>query len=131
MIEVLILIIFIEALTEILTTSSIFEKPRLWLAKNAFLGELIHCGYCTSVWVSLSVAWIIPFALTPYFWLNYMLTTFVLHRLSNILHELIQKLLGRRPFLFAVHKTEAVLMPEMEVANESSENEEGRTTKVV
>lgn len=131
MVEVILLVIFIEALTEILTTSSIFEKPRMLLARNAFLGELIHCGYCTSVWVSLSVAWIIPFALTPYFWLNYLLTVFVLHRLSNILHELIQKLLGRRPFLFAVHKTEAVIMPEMEMGNESTEDEEGRTSKTL
>jgi hypothetical protein len=121
MIEILLLVIFVEALTEILVESSIFERPRLYLAgKSGFLGELIHCGYCTSVWVSFGVAWIAPLAISGFFWLNYFLTAFILHRMSNMLHELISKWLGRRPVTFAVHKTEAVILPNMEEPDEET-----------
>lgn len=107
----LLMIIFIEAVTEILVESSIFENTRLKLAQfNGLLGELIHCGYCTSVWVSLSISWIYPFVICDYFAANYLLTAFVLHRLSNMLHELFNKWLGRRPFAFAVHKSENVII---------------------
>lgn len=124
MIQILLLIIFVEAVTEILVASSIFEKPRLYLAqKSGFLGELIHCGYCTSVWVSLGVAWIIPITISPYFFLNYIITAFILHRLSNVIHELINKWLGRRPISFAVHKTEAVLMPNYALPEENYEEQ--------
>lgn len=110
----LFLAIFIEALTEILVASEIMRVPREFIAKlSGFLGVLVHCGYCTSVWISASVAWIIPmfvWAFTPHFWLNYFLTAFVLHRVSNLLHEAFSKWLNRRPMSFAVHKTETVLM---------------------
>ena len=91
----LFLVIFVEAFTEILVESSIMLKPREMLAKRSgLLGELIHCGYCTSVWVAAAVAWIVPMyviAITPYFFVGYVIALFVLHRLSNILHELNNK----------------------------------------
>ena len=114
MIKYVLLIVFIEALTEILVESSIFSKPREALAlRSGFLGELIHCGYCTSVWVSASVAWVAPLAFTSIFLINYLLTVLILHRLSNLLHEIYSKLFGRRPVSLAVHKTETVLMPDL------------------
>jgi hypothetical protein len=119
MIKYLLLIIFIEALTEILVESSILSKPREYLAqKNGLLGELIHCGYCTSVWVAASIAWVAPLAFTSYFLLNYFITVFILHRLSNLLHEAYSKFLGRRPMTFAVHKTETVMIPDLGGSNE-------------
>ena len=110
----LFLAIFVEAFTEILVTSSIFRKPREFLAvASDLLGELVHCGYCTSVWVSMTVAWIIPshIAMTPFFYVNYIISIFVLHRVSNMIHELFSKWTERRPMSFAVHKTETVIMP--------------------
>jgi hypothetical protein len=115
--SVLFIIIFIEAFTEILVASSIFQKPREFIARrSAFLGELVHCGYCTSVWVSATVAWIFViyvWALTPFFWISYIIATFAFHRLANLFHELVSKWLNRRPISFAVHKTETVLMPDL------------------
>lgn len=111
------LMICVEAITEILVASSIFAKPREFIARRSgLLGELVHCGYCTSVWVSAAVAWIIPlwyWALVPHFWVSYLVTLFVLHRLSNLFHELISKWLNRRPISLAVHKTETVLLPDI------------------
>jgi hypothetical protein len=113
----LFLVIFVEAFTEILVESSILTKPREFLARcNGLLGELVHCGYCTSVWVSAAVAWIVPmfiWTIVPNFWISYIIALFVLHRLSNLLHELNSKWLNRRPINFAVHKTETVLMPDI------------------
>jgi hypothetical protein len=121
MIELLLLIIFVEAVTEIITTSSIMSKFRNMLSYSDFLGELIHCGYCTSVWVAASVAWIDPLAVSNQFWINYVITLFVLHRLSNVLHELVEKWVGRRPVTLAIHKTEAVLLPDLGDNDERSE----------
>lgn len=120
MIEFLLLIIFVEAMTEILTSSVILEKPRILLSSMCPLfGELIHCGYCTSVWVSAIAVALTPLpAIFSVYWVNFMVTTFVVHRLSNILHELFSKWLNRRPLSFAVHKTEAIIMPAMETPDD-------------
>jgi hypothetical protein len=124
MIEFLLLIIFVEAVTEIITTSSIMSKFRQVLSYSDFLGELIHCGYCTSVWVAASVAWVDPWIISEQFWINYAVTLFVLHRLSNVLHELMEKWLSRRPLTLAIHKTEAVLLPDLGENDESGSEQE-------
>lgn len=112
-VTIALLVLAVEAITEILVTGSIFDKPREWLAsKSSFFGELIYCGYCTSVWVSASVAWISILELSGVLAVDYFITVMVLHRSSNLLHELISKFLGRRPLSLAIHKTEAVLLPE-------------------
>jgi len=112
MIELLILVLFVEAVTEILVSSAIFQKPREFVyTRNGFLGELVNCGYCTSVWVAAAVAWLAVLPICPWFAVNYVVTTFVIHRLSNLLHELNSKWLSRRPFSMAVHKTETVIIP--------------------
>lgn len=111
----ILLVICIEAVTEILVDSAIFEKPRLFLSRmSTNLGVLVHCGYCTSVWVSGFFGWFFAaqiFCFFPSFWISYIVTVFVLHRLSNIFHELVSKWFSRRPITLAVHKTERVIMP--------------------
>jgi hypothetical protein len=113
--SLLFLVVCVEAVTEILVSSSIFQRPREFLAlRSSFLGELVHRGYCTSVWVSAAAAWVFVWhiwAITPILWVSYLITVFVLHRLSNLFHELASKWLNRRPMSFAVHKTETVIMP--------------------
>ena len=112
MIELFILVLFVEAVTEILVSSVIFQKPREFIyVRNGFLGELVNCGYCTSVWVAAAVAWLYVLPICPWFAANYIISTFVIHRLSNLLHELNNKWLSRRPFSMAVHKTETVIIP--------------------
>lgn len=112
MIKLLLLALFVEAVTEILVTSIFFEKPREFVyTRNGFFGELVNCGYCTSVWVSAVVAWLAVLPISSWFVVNYIITVFIIHRLSNLLHELNNKWLGRRPFSMALHKTETVIIP--------------------
>ena len=122
MIKILLLIIFIEALTEIIVASAIFAPIREVSTKYSYLGELMHCGYCTSVWVSASVAWIAPLAIGPHFLINYALTVFILHRLSNLFHEFNSKWLNRRPLSLSVYKTETVIMPGLPTGVQGTEN---------
>ena len=121
MIKLLLLIIFVEAVTEIIVASAMFAPLRKLSTKSDFLGELVHCGYCTSVWVSASVSWIVPLDISSYFWINYVLTVFILHRLSNLLHEFNSKWLNRRPIPLSVYKTETVIMPDMEGNHDTEE----------
>ena len=121
MIELLVLIILVEAITEIIVASKIMQPLREFLFRNSpFFGELVDCGYCTSVWVSASVAWIVPLLISPYLIVNYLVTMFLLHRLSNVWHEAIQKWLNRNPITFAVHKTEQVIMDSIVMPEEDA-----------
>ena len=109
MIQWILLLILVEAITELATTASIFSKPRDYLSqKSGFFAELIGCGYCFSVWVSASVAWMLPSMIDHYFLLNYFVNLFVLHRGSNLIHELFSKWFGRSPITIVLHKHETV-----------------------
>lgn len=106
----IIAIVFVEAVTELLLNGEIFEKARE-VAYNLsdFTAKLVACGYCASVWVSASIAWMLPIG-SPYKILDIILATFVLHRLSNIFHEFVSRWLGRIPWTLQLHKTETVLI---------------------
>jgi len=44
-------------ITSVLTISSLFSKPRLFIeSKSIFLGELINCPMCTGFWVGFIVS---------------------------------------------------------------------------
>lgn len=99
--------IFVEALTEIIVASQIMARFRETAFKlNTKLGELVTCGYCTSVWIAASVAWIIDLGFHPV--INYFLALFIIHRLSNIWHEAVVRWLNRAPFAFQINKTERI-----------------------
>lgn len=112
----LFLTIFVEAVTEIIVSSDIFLSFRNFVGQHSsFFGQLIHCGYCASVWVSASVAWIPSTIVVGYPWLDYIVYVFVLHRLSNLFHELTCKWMNRSPLSMAIHKTEAVIIQDEKV----------------
>jgi hypothetical protein len=103
-------IIFVEAVTEIIINGDIFLRLREFLYNlSKFTGSLVGCGYCLSVWVSASIAWALPVGFS-YTTLNYIVAVFVLHRLSNIFHELVSRWLGRIPWTLQLHKTEQVMI---------------------
>ena len=105
-------IIATEALTEIITTSKITEPFRDWVGRSAtsqfrlWFSELINCGYCTSVWVSIVLAAALP---TPgckgcagsvgflIAIMIYGVKVLFLHRTSNLFHELAHKWFSRSP----------------------------------
>lgn len=103
---VLMLILNVEAVTNIISKSELFKPLRasLFNLSNSrgvggrvagFIHDLIDCPYCTSVWVSLF------YVLCVYISVNYHLFFYVfllfcaiisLHRLSNIIHSIIDSI---------------------------------------
>ena len=96
--EIVCTIILIEAITNILTKSDILRPLRAYLfgSKNRvlkFIHNILDCSYCTSVWVSLSS--ILLLCLYINHLLPHILALFfmgvILHRLSNVLHFIIDR----------------------------------------
>lgn len=92
------IIIVVEAITELIISGDIFLNLRNWLAKKSiFLHKLLSCGYCFSVWVAATIAWLAPGNVSENIIINIFVKIFVIHRLSNIIHELFQRLFDRTP----------------------------------
>jgi hypothetical protein len=96
---VIVTIILIEAITNIVSKSDLFEPLRKFFfeSKNRtlkFISSAIECSYCTSVWVSLfctvmlylDVINLLPQILALFF------IGLVLHRVSNVLHFIIDRI---------------------------------------
>lgn len=90
------LVIFTEAVTEIITKSELFNPIRKFFFNRRqnkffnFIHELLDCGYCVSVWVGLFSAYIFFFMNNAVF--NVFIIGIVLHRLSNVLHFIIDRI---------------------------------------
>ena len=96
-------VIAVEAIVEIIVDSELFLFWRAFLSKRKmfvgrYLAKLFTCGYCFSVWVAVVVAWCLPGVISGYWLFDVILKTFVLHRLSNLTHELFVRWLDRYPF---------------------------------
>jgi hypothetical protein len=107
-----ILVIVVEAITEILVDAEITNGFRFSIKKWAYpiveegqkpvppawyktkLAYLVTCGYCTSVWVAGAFAFFAPPTILGYWphrgerFIDWVIATAVLHRLSNWLHVL-------------------------------------------
>jgi len=97
----ILLILNIEAVTNILSKSEIIKPIRSFLFSRSnnkgikFLHDLLDCPYCTSVWVSLfymTMLYLIVgvYALSSVF--VFFMLVIALHRLSNILHHVIDRI---------------------------------------
>jgi len=93
--QALITIVLIEAITNILSKSVLFGPVREFFHKhNKFIHKLLDCPYCTSVWVGIfCVAMlylyninVLPLPLALFF------MGIVFHRLSNVLHFIIDRI---------------------------------------
>lgn len=109
----LFLVIFVEAVTEILVDAKITGGLRDFIFSRAsppipdnfpedrdppvghaawrFLNDLFSCGYCMSVWVSAGAALFAPRWLLSDVWVigpvvNWMVMLFAIHRISNFGH---------------------------------------------
>lgn len=88
-------IICTEAITELVVKSEFFSPVREFIfnrRKNIiykFLDKLLSCGYCFSVWAS-----VICFILysTNLYLIRVGLLCLVIHRLSNVLHFVIDRI---------------------------------------
>ena len=91
--------IFVEGTTELLCKSKFFSWFREWLKLNSsFLGELISCGYCTSVWVANLPAFLVA-GLFPLSWFHtpviFLISLVFFHRIANYLHNFNDKFLDK------------------------------------
>ena len=88
-------VVFVEGATELVCKSSIFLGIRTKLsALHPLIKQLLGCGYCTSVWMSVVPAGLFAFkvastiAMMP---IMFMLFLVVIHRLSNFVHNVNDK----------------------------------------
>jgi len=95
---IIITIILIEAITNIISKSELFGPLREFLFKSnnrilKFTHDIVDCPYCTSVWVSLFCT--VMLYLYNINTLPQILALFfmgiVLHRISNVLHFIIDR----------------------------------------
>lgn len=94
MIQFLMVIVLTELLTELVVKSQIFLPFRKGISKlGGWFEKLIQCGYCLSVWVAAGVVFLTQtsYPLTGISWLDLGLMALVVHRLSNVLHNIIDK----------------------------------------
>jgi len=93
---ILLAVILTEAITQIITKSELFRPIRKFLFERrenkfcSYLHDLFDCGYCVSVWVGWFV--IIAFLYIDSVALNVLFAGLILHRLSNILHFIIDRI---------------------------------------
>ena len=93
-VKILFLVILTEAITELVIKSEIFEPLRNRIkVVGSWFEKLFSCGYCFSVWSAFTVVFIaqISYPLTGYILLDLSLTALIVHRLSNILHNIVDK----------------------------------------
>ena len=92
-IQIFCVIILTEALTELVVKSEIFKPVRQFVSKWNWFRELFNCGYCLSVWMAFGVVFLTQtsYPLVGNHWLDLGLMALVVHRASNVLHNVIDK----------------------------------------
>lgn len=98
MLSFLAAIILTELLTELIVKSGFFKPLRTKLKGiNNWFQELFSCGYCVSVWVSAGVVFTIgtSYDFTGISVVDLGLTSLIVHRLSNYLHNFNDKWLDK------------------------------------
>ena len=95
MLKYILSVVLIEALTELVVKSGFFEPIRKFFFKRKdrwffnWTNSLLDCGYCTSVWIAFFV--LTTFILLDNFYVNMVFYGIILHRLSNGLHFVIDR----------------------------------------
>jgi hypothetical protein len=89
MIDLLLMIIFTEAIVNLIFYAGPLQKIRSWLIEHSqFLvfndDHLLECKYCTSFWVGLFSA--ILYVYLDYEFISFFILVIVLHRCSNYVH---------------------------------------------
>jgi len=90
----LVLAFVTEAIVELVVKSEIFAPAReLAFKLGSWTTSLFKCGYCFSVWVATGLVLItqLSYPLTGNKFIDLGLAVLVVHRLSNVLHNVIDK----------------------------------------
>lgn len=89
-------VICTEAVTELVVHSEIMQPMRAYLEEfSDFIGKLVNCGYCCSMWAAIPSAYFMaPLTIPTNIWLaNLVIWILVFHRLSNFLDDFVDKYL--------------------------------------
>lgn len=104
LLKFIIAVVLVEAVVEITSTAEVFEGIRAWLSgrgeKPRKLGIFARCGYCQSVWTAVGAAYLLQI-MGMFDWMGWgepVLWGFLIHRASNIWHEVVSRHLNRIPF---------------------------------
>jgi hypothetical protein len=103
-IKFLVAVALVEAVVEITSTAEVFDGIRAFLdgkgEKPRKIGVFSRCPYCMSVWFGVGAAYLLQ--IMGFFswmgWFEPILWGFLVHRASNLWHELISRHLSRIPF---------------------------------
>jgi hypothetical protein len=89
-IKFIISVVFVEAITELLVKSKIFNPIRQKLigVSPDILGDLLRCGYCFSFWVSAIFVPIFSVRLLFNNNLGIIIAIFIVHRCASHLHDI-------------------------------------------
>lgn len=97
-IKTILAVILVELLTELVIKSVIFKPirkklPDLFIPFHNWFEDLLSCGYCFSVWAALGVVFLLQLSynFTGWYGVDTVLTSLVVHRCSNVLHNFIDK----------------------------------------
>jgi hypothetical protein len=94
LLDITLAILFTEAITELVVKSEIFEPIRkFFFNRNKFIHSLLECGYCFSVWAAF-LALILTLIQQPV--ASLFMLGVVIHRLSNVVHFVIDRVNGNR-----------------------------------
>lgn len=90
-------LILTEAVTEVVVKSELFKPLRKLLFEKGnkftkFLHDLLDCGYCTSVWVGCFMSLMLIDLPLIHWSIDWLLYGLAIHRVSNMLHFVIDKL---------------------------------------
>ena len=92
--SLLITVLLTEALVELVIKSIIFKPFRKKIKSiSPWFKDLFSCGYCFSVWVAFGVVFILQLSynFTGNHWVDLTIMALITHRLSNYLHNLVDK----------------------------------------
>jgi len=97
LIEILMTVIFTEALTELVVKSELFEPLRKLLFESDskvlnFIHRILDCGYCFSVWAA-AFSSILIFTLDNKI-IDFFIMCIIVHRLSNLFHFIMDRVRG-------------------------------------
>ena len=84
-------IIAAEAMTQLTCKAEIFDRLREWIKSlSRFTNDLLSCPYCVSVWVAGFTVVLYYF----YEWAWWLILLLVIHRVSNVLHDVFSVILN-------------------------------------
>jgi len=91
-------VLLTELLTELVIKSEITRPVRDFIKSGgSWLKAFFSCGYCFSVWTAFGIVFLLGLAynLTGWYWVDLTLTSLLIHRLSNYLHNFNDKYLDK------------------------------------